>query len=68
MPEMPDDDFRKKLEKIRKKMMESEELSAESLRRQQVAQEKFYGWLIEWVQSQRERKGSSFAWHLAENC
>ena len=53
MPKTPDDDSKKKLEKIRKKWMESEELSAESFRRQQVAQEKFCGWLIEWVQSQR---------------
>lgn len=53
MPKTPDDDLKKKLEKIRKKWMESEELSAESFRRQQVAQEKLYGWLIEWVQSQR---------------
>jgi len=55
MSETSDDDSKKKLEKIRKKWMESEELSAESFRRQQVAQEKFYGWLIEWVQSQREK-------------
>lgn len=53
MSETLNDDFKKKLEKIKKKWMESEELSAESFRRQQVAQEKFYGWLIEWVQSQR---------------
>jgi len=53
MPKTSDDCSKKKLEKIRKKWMESEKLSAESFRRQQVAQEKFYGWLIEWVQSQR---------------
>ena len=55
MSETPDDDSKKKLEKIRKKWMESEELSAESFRRQQVAQEKLYGWLIEWIQSQRDK-------------
>jgi hypothetical protein len=55
MSEISDDDFTKKLEKIRKKWAESEELSAESFRRQQVTQEKFYGWLIEWIQSQRDK-------------
>ena len=55
MSETPDYDSKKKLEKIRKKWMESEELSAESFRRQQVAQEKLYGWLIEWIQSQRDK-------------
>lgn len=53
MPKTLDEKLSKKLDKIREKWMESEELSAESLRRHQVAQEKFYGWLIEWVQSQR---------------
>ncbi len=52
---MTDNDLKSKLEKIRKKQMESQELNAESFRRQQVAQEKFYGWLIEWIQSQRHK-------------
>ena len=51
----PEDDSKKKLEKIRKKWTESQGLSAESFRRQQVALEKFYGWLIEWVQSKRDK-------------
>lgn len=54
MFETPNDDL-KKLEKIKKKMMESEELNVESYRRFQVAQEKLAGWLIEWVQSQRHK-------------
>ena len=48
-----DEDLKKKLQKIAKKQMEGAELSAESFRRQQVVQEKFWGWVIEWVQSQR---------------
>jgi len=51
--ESSNEDSKRKLDKIRKKWMESQELSAESYRRQQVAQEKFHGWLIEWIQSQR---------------
>lgn len=35
--------------------MKSEELNAESLRRFQVAQVKLAGWLIEWIESQREK-------------
>lgn len=49
----PDDDLKKKLEKIRKKLMESEELSAEASRRFQVANEKLAGYLIESIESQR---------------
>jgi len=45
----------KTLEKIEKLMLESKKLDAEGLRRQQVAQMKFYGWLIEWIQSQRDK-------------
>ena len=55
MPKTPDDDLKKKLEKIQKTLMESEELNAESLRRYQVAQVKLAGWLIEWIESQREK-------------
>ena len=51
----PEDYLKKKMEKIKKTLMEGEKLSAESFRRQQVAQEKLYGWLIEWIQSQRDK-------------
>lgn len=47
------DYFKKKLEKIEKTLVKGEELSAESYRRFQVAQEKLAGWLIEWIESQR---------------
>lgn len=53
--ESSNEDSKKKLDKIAKKWKESQELSAESFRRQQVAQEKFYGWLIEWIQSRRDK-------------
>jgi len=51
----PDNDLRKKLEKIEKALMESEGLSVESYRRFQVAQVKIAGLLIEWIESQREK-------------
>jgi len=48
-------DLKEKLDKMSKKIMESREMSVESLRRQQVAQVKLYGWLIEWIESQRAK-------------
>ena len=51
----PSDDLKKKLEKIEKALMESEGLSVESYRRFQVAQVKLAGWLIEWIESQRDK-------------
>ena len=55
MSETLDDDFKKKLEKIKKKLMESEELNVEASRRYQVANEKLAGWIIEWIESQRDK-------------
>jgi len=51
--ETSDNDLKKKLEKIRKKLMESEELNVEASRRYQVANEKLAGYLIEFIESQR---------------
>ena len=36
-------------------MLESKRLDAEALRRQTVASTKFYGWLIEWIESKRSQ-------------
>jgi Zn-dependent M32 family carboxypeptidase len=48
-------DKTKVLKEIEKLMLESQKLDVEGLRRQQVAQMKFYGWLIEWIESQRDK-------------
>ena len=53
--ESSDDETKKILKKIERLMLESKKLDMEGLRRQQVAQMKFYGWLIEWIQSQRDK-------------
>ena len=55
MSETPDDDLKKKLEKIRKKLMESQELDVEASRRYSVANEKLAGFLIEFIESQRDK-------------
>ena len=56
MSETPDDDdLKKKLEKIKKKMMESQELDVEASRRYSVANEKLAGFLIEFIESQRDK-------------
>lgn len=49
----PDNNLKKKLEKIKKKLMESEELNVETSRRYQVVNEKLAGFLIEYIESQR---------------
>lgn len=36
-------------------MLKSKRLDAEGLRRQEVALMKFYGWLIEWIESKRSQ-------------
>ena len=51
----PDNDLKKKLEKIKKKLMESEEISTESTRRYQVANQKLAGYLIELIESKRDK-------------
>ena len=55
MTEKESDDLKKKLEKIERALMQGEELSVESYRRFQVAQVKLAGWLIEWIESQRDK-------------
>ena len=52
---IPDNNLKKKLEKIKKKLMESEELSAEATRRYEVANQKMAGYLIELIESQRDK-------------
>jgi len=51
--ETTNENMKNKLDKITAKMLESQEMNAESLRRQQVAQTKLYGWFIEWIESER---------------
>ena len=55
MSETPDDDLKEKLRKIRNKLMEGEKLNVEAYRRYQVANEKLAGFLIEFIESQREK-------------
>ncbi len=55
MAEMPDDEAKRNLEKIKKKLMKSEELGVEASRRYQVANEKMAGYLIEFIESQRDK-------------
>lgn len=53
--ETSDNDLKKKLEKITKKYVESQELDVEALRRYSVANEKLAGWMIEFIESQRSK-------------
>jgi len=50
-----DEDLRKKLDKVQKKLVETKELDAEASRRYGVANEKLAGFLIEFIQSQRDK-------------
>ncbi|TET20931.1 hypothetical protein E3J74_01320 [Candidatus Bathyarchaeota archaeon] len=53
--ETSDDELKKKLDKIRKKLLESQKLDAETSRRYSVANEKMAGYLIELIESQRDK-------------
>lgn len=50
-----DEDLKNKLEKIRKKLMDSQELDVEASRRYSVANEKLAGFLIEFIESKRDK-------------
>ena len=53
--ETSDNDLKRKLEKIRKKLVERQELDAEASRRYSVANEKLAGFLIEFIESRRDK-------------
>ena len=53
--ETSDNDLKKKLNKIKKKLVESQELDVEASRRYSVANEKLAGFLIEFIESQRDK-------------
>jgi len=53
--ETSNNDLKKKLEKVKKKLMESQELDVEASRRYSVANEKLAGFLIEFIESQRDK-------------
>jgi hypothetical protein len=50
-----DEDLQRKLDKIQKNLVEKRVLDAEASRRYGVAQEKLAGWLIELIESQRDK-------------